>query len=300
MGNCLVTKLKGSVDNDELLKLGELKLHVDSVNIPITRNEQRILIVGSDYTPDGNINVRTKGSYMSLSSDLSSPTSSIDVPIGTEVRIYLLDGIYDVYVSNKYHIKVLGAGYEGGEEVPIWNLENIEDLYYTPNMTSLGIPNSTIIGDISKFPTRNIRYFTVYNTRLTGELSTSMEPLNLRIQGSSVSLDLNNFKLSLENQYYYAFNAYTRGDIVTFVSNQIERGLATKSNLVVKNLFLSGRVTFNGTPISNTTWNFGLTWESSSKIYVEDIDFKKIYAFGCSQQEISEWEQGGYTVQVIQ
>lgn len=51
--NCLVTKLKGTIDNDALMKLGELRFNVTQVSSPNTTNLTLMVVNYSTVEPEG-------------------------------------------------------------------------------------------------------------------------------------------------------------------------------------------------------------------------------------------------------
>lgn len=95
--DCLVTKLKGSVDNESLEYLGFFKVEVKSVESP-TKFTQGLSV-------GGGVKVKTAdGSAMlSLNSDFSNPASEV-VTTSKKYTVYFLNGNYTALVD-KYAIQ---------------------------------------------------------------------------------------------------------------------------------------------------------------------------------------------------
>lgn len=100
MNKCLVTKLKGIVNNDSLMKMNELAVHVNRVETPefgsqflrITNTDTCSLrIVGDGNFTDQNL-VENKGNVLQVGNTLST--------------VFFSNGDYDIYLNNKYSITI--------------------------------------------------------------------------------------------------------------------------------------------------------------------------------------------------
>ena len=90
MGNCLVTKLKGTVDNDNLYKLGEIRVHVHNTN----SSDMALEIVVGSADKKAGVTVESTGNITRLSSQEGN----------TQVAYALGVGTYDVRITSKYNI----------------------------------------------------------------------------------------------------------------------------------------------------------------------------------------------------
>ena len=197
MENCLVTKLKGVVNNSDLKKLGVLRFEVDVTSIERSNvihcninNYCKFKIVSG---PEG-------GQIMKVGT-----SEALDVPKGTE---FFLDNSLDMYyfskigkyvieITNKYYItnfeikhnvsillndmkylSTLGRTFLHGEKV----IGNFNDLL-TSDMTYMNLDNrtannqyvsaETIVGDISKIAnTSMVTFISEYCNGITGNLSS--------------------------------------------------------------------------------------------------------------------------------
>lgn len=90
MENCLVTKLKGTVNNPDLYKLGEIRVHVHNTN----SNDMALEIIVGSADKKAGITVETAGNITRLSSQEGS----------TQILYALGVGTYDIRITSKYDI----------------------------------------------------------------------------------------------------------------------------------------------------------------------------------------------------
>ena len=182
MNKCLVTKLNGSVDNNAILKLGEMRFKVTSTANPtgasqlITFNFNKdceVRIIGDGYITDSNLSAN-KG-------------KSIVIPANTDTDVYFSNGDYEVSIADKYSIVVF-KGYSTNASI------NIEDLKYSNGLTLLMSLSQKSLGDVSGL--KNLVGLTSLNLSsysCTGKLSdlsglTAITELN--IPNSKIEGDL--------------------------------------------------------------------------------------------------------------
>lgn len=98
---CLYKELKGSVNIDNLLKIGEIPVHVKVISAGNTR--EVTWIAGQV----GTIRVLDGSNKICLAAD-SNYTNSITIAAGSQGRTFKLDtGEYDIAIGNYYNIKSL-------------------------------------------------------------------------------------------------------------------------------------------------------------------------------------------------
>jgi hypothetical protein len=286
MSNCLVTKLKGRVDNDNLPKNGEFKLEVldgsNGIGLFISNTDtSKGLYVTGNLTVDGG-----------SSSDYKTTAYTIEGTTGY------------IHIPNKYTLSKL-KGKDGTAKERL--LFNLKDLKYMNNLAELIIPGSqNVKGDIAYFgQLPNIEKIQldgpyIYgnikslknSTQLTSVIITYSEIINGDIA------DLGNLTSLISFTF---FGTSVGGSLESFVAGQISHGrTATASPILARRLLQY--ITFGGNKYIED-WSF-ITWESASKIVVycgsqEFADCNKIYAKGATAEEIAAWEQAGKTVTII-
>ena len=193
MGNCLVTKLKGSTSNNELLRIGEMRMRIAKVENPtganrgfgISVNKPVVLeIVGDGYFTDKTLTVN-KGKTITLNADVNGVWVSND-----NVEIAILD---------KYSITALSSFYPQTSAAYGSRLYlNLSDLKYSTALTSLNLAGTQVTGDIANLKGLTaLTSLNLYSPQVTGDIAnlkglTALASLNLA--GPQVTGDIANLK----------------------------------------------------------------------------------------------------------
>ena len=139
--DCLVTKLKGSVNDDTLLKLGEFRVKFDmtsDVNLDDTHTHGYINV--GQVLSSGGYTVSVIGNGYIGTSD--SDVTSKSLNIASSTNIYLTDDVEELSFSNKYNIGTLSCKYCRDA------IFDIADLGYSP-LVNLELYSSGVYGDVS-------------------------------------------------------------------------------------------------------------------------------------------------------
>lgn len=225
MAKCLVTKLKGSVDNNELLRIGEMRIKVESVESP-TKDTQgfgvffteptTVEIVGDGYFTDNNL-TENKGKSMVVSS-----LQGVIVSQATTVAI-----------RNKYKLLQLHVFIPSGSPYGKNKVLNIDDLKYSTSLNSLNLSNMQASGDIASLKSlTSLSNLVLRFTQVSGDIS------NLQNLTALTSLDISNTKVS--------------GDIANL------QNLTALTKLFINNTQISGDITNIYFALRGTTKEFNV------------------------------------------
>ena len=183
MAKCLVTKLNGSVDNNELLRIGEMRIKVESVESP-TKDTQgfgvafaeptTVEIVGDGYFTDNTL-TENKGKSMVVSS-----LQGVIVSQATTVAII-----------NKYKLLSLHVFIPSGNPYGENKVLNLEDLKYSTPLTSLNLSRMQVSGDIA-----NLKNLTALTSMLLRYTQVSGDIANLKNLTALTGLDFFATKIS--------------------------------------------------------------------------------------------------------
>lgn len=263
MGNCLFTKLKSVVENDNLEKLGELVIvrkynsseTTDTAYFGVNRTRiadgQKITltIVGDGYFSN-SFGGTSIGKVVELTKN-SAEESGIK-------NLWTSNGNYTILVDNKYNFSI--------GQFPASYQINMADIYYTKIGSIVGVG---YYGDVSKLPLRitqlsleDSQYGKVNYTDADIERLVNLTALKVASErfprvstaalGKLTSLVGNNQISSIE------------GSIEDFVANQRAGGRTTfDGNLNLKWIGALGTVTFNGDVISNVQDGI-ITWTADT------------------------------------
>lgn len=273
MAKCLVTKLNGSVDNNELLRIGEMRIKVESVESP-TKDTQgfgisfseptTVEIVGDGYFTDNNL-TENKGKSMVVSG-----SQGIIVSQATTVAI-----------RNKYKLLGLHVFIPSGNPYGENKVLNIEDLKYSTSLESLNLTRMKASGDIASL--NNLTSLTnliLRYTQVSGDIANfknltnlttldisktdiSGDTANLKNLTSLTNLILNSSKVVGNIANLSSLTSLTALDISnTNISGDTANlnSLTALTSLVINNTQISGDITNIYFALRGTTKEFNVAY----------------------------------------
>lgn len=279
MGNCLVTKLKGSVNDTSILRLGELRVHFNKVSAPTGATQ------GINVTFDKECSLEVLGSDEAHFTDVTLAENNgkkISAPVGTK-DIVVSNNDCDVAILNKYAItsfQTTNYNYKtSGESKAV----NINDFKYSKRLTQLDVGRMQASGDIEILKDfTNLTSFNAYGcTNITGDIS------NLKNLTSLTSIILNSVSVTGDIANLSGMTGLTSLDIAnTKVTGNIEvlKNMTSLASLNIEGLSgLSGNLGVIPDGVkriisNNCTSKF--TWTSTNKkkcfacdgLYCDNID----------------------------
>ena len=179
MGNCLVTKLKGVVDNDNILKLGEIRF--------LTSKSDSINRCYLSFTESTTVKIINDGHfYNSTTSDLGKDLSlsAQQSSVGTKVSPGSL-----IQINNKYALASISFG-------TLENKISLAELKYSP-LVYLYAEKDNIEGDISNLAGRQMDFLNILNNpSVYGDIAVlkGMPLTVLQLNGTQVTGDVSALK----------------------------------------------------------------------------------------------------------
>ena len=306
MSKCFVTRLNEVVNNNSLLKMGELRIIVSKVISPSKNSQKLVLaatadteirIIGNGYFTDENISAN-KGTVMSVTASLGNNT------------FYVSNGDFEISLKKKHVITNIVLGNSLKME--------ISNLAYCLELKDIELTSTNSTGDISNLINdKKIRYIGCNNTALSGDISslsglsnlTSLYANNTALSGDISSLSgLSNLtSLYLSNKiakgYLKDINKFTKLQIMSVDNLYGDLGEITSESI----LYISSNISFLTGDLAklpaqfymiSLTGNLGtLTWTSrpsSSKIIsilgypkIDNIDTMLINQAQCAESSSS-------------
>ena len=142
MNNCLVTTLTAAVNDNSLLRMGEMRIKISSIESQNEFSQSISLgfmknvdfeIIGEGYFTDATLSANN-GKKMTANA-------------GNNV-IYFSNGNYEIAVLDKYSLTYLMASKVDGKFYPN-KVIKLEDLKYSKNLVGIQAWNNNLSGDIS-------------------------------------------------------------------------------------------------------------------------------------------------------
>lgn len=265
MENCLTTQLKGTVQNDNLLKIGDMVVQVKkSLDANVETSIKIAFNVESTITPRGN------GLIGLSAGNLSS--NPVTIPANTETQVFLSNDDYDIVISNKYNIIRLEAGRDNNS-ICVFDLAELKycsllSLRLTGNhigsfndvtTNQLYINSNTVHGNVNLFtvghtPTGVGKYFVLAGENIEGNIGKIANATDyvFNVTASKITGDISQLAIcsSATNIAVAYSDVYgTVESVVDVIKEQKDTGtllfIATGSN-----------VTYNGNPFRRVTYNF--------------------------------------------
>lgn len=180
MGKCLVTRLSGTVNNDNLLRIGEFAIKVAKVDSPtdatqcvsveIVNAKSKARIISNGYFTDKTLS-ENKGKEI----ELVIGRNDLYVSKGTDVT---------VIIENKYNIRTLES-YAANQTTSVYAKNksfSLNDLKFSPYLKSINFNNSGVEGSISSFDGfTNLEVLSISGSNANGNLSAIRGCTNLKI-----------------------------------------------------------------------------------------------------------------------
>lgn len=281
MGKCLVTKLNGSCNNEELLKIGEGVVNISSVSNP-SKATQGFLF---EFTAATEVRIIGDGYFTNESlSDNYGKSKTI-----TNTPVYLSNGDYKL-TYNKYKLTKIRA-FDGITSSSTINNKTIHTKYFKysknlsfvdcviegdianlancSNLTFLGAMNCTnFFGDISALQNcHSLKAIYVYGTKLSGDISVfsgKNEVNTAYLEGTKVSGDISAFANNPALIRLYLNKTSCNGDISSLKGcSKLETLYLENSNITGDAAVLPASTCFLSANYLKLSWS---SRPSSSKI----------------------------------
>lgn len=214
MNKTLVTKLSGRTANNELLRLGELRILIDKEETPTVKSRSfdiavnkntPIEIVGDGYFTDNSLSAN-KGKSMVLSEGLNTVYLSNDNIVLAILNKYNITGLFYEHLDDS-------AASVSAKHKHI----NLEQLKYCQSLENLTIPGTSTTGDISELSNlAALTYLTLNRTLVTGDISSLKELTSLsslQLEGTSIKGDISSLAGLTNLKRLHLRNSQTNGNV---------------------------------------------------------------------------------------
>ena len=257
MNNCLVTTLKAAVNDNSLLRMGEMRIKISYIESPNEYSQSITLgfsksvdleIIGEGYFTDATLNANN-GKKLTCNA-------------GNNV-IYFSNGNYEIAILDKYSLNYLQTSSRNDKFYPNKAID-LKNLKYLEHLTTVISGANNLSGDISALSgLTNLTSLSIVNSNLLGDISalsglTSLTTLNIGVDNLSgdisalssmtslKTLSMNNNKLSGDIS---VLSGLTSLKVVNISNNNLTGDISALNNLtlltslnVVNNPNISGDI----------------------------------------------------------
>lgn len=290
MENCLVTKLKSVVNNDNLLKMGEYKMHI---NLSSDASGVKFMGMGGTITILGNNNY-----YFTKN---GQQTKTIEY---SDVAATWPAGEYDVIFTNKYSITIC-------EEA---NGIDLEVLSFSNGLRYISASNAR--GDISFLNGKNLSSGILVigdiNKNVTGPLSAVASAVSrnvpIKLNNTSIVGDIALFGHTGSGLLSVVSSPYITGSIEGLVAALVSDPINPFTSGSKRVFIYGSNVTINGQVNNVADEAISLIIEDATHWYYPNRANDKIdnptynvtiYAKNPTEEQITAWEANNNTVVVL-
>lgn len=230
MEKCLVTKLKGVIDNAELLKIGEMRIKVgkapshpnDAQGIKVGFNTPTVLeIVGDGYFTNKE---------MSLNNG-----KKITVNPQFEGQLVYVSQACTVSISNKYALNLLYSWEKGTDPYNEDVVFDIADIAFSNMLESLSVCFTNVYGDIAAVKKmKNLKIVDFRNSLVYGDIANLKDLVGLTsaaFEGERITGDISSLNNCLKLSSLHISKSSITGDIASLkgIKNLVSLGVINSS-----------------------------------------------------------------------
>ena len=287
MAKCLVTKLNGSTNNPELLKLGELQIGISKVTSPSEWTQ------GLSIMCNKNITLEILGDGYFTDSTLSENKGKTKTINKSEVptRFYVSNGDFKLSILDKYSITSLTDYAVYKDEFVNVSLSNktISDigvLKYSKDITSINLFKANVSGNIDNLKTlTKLAYINLDNTKVSGDIANLKNLTKLNFSLRLIGLNLYGNIGDIPNNVLYFSNSGGKSNFTWTTSSRTD--ILAMENVACNNIDKLLQ------DMSELNANFG----------GQQMQFKSITLIGtrtsASDAAVQTLQSKGYTVTII-
>lgn len=303
MGKCLVTRLSGTVNNDNLLRMGEFAIKVAKVDSPtdatqcvsveMVNTKSKARIIGNGYFTDKTLS-ENKGKEI----ELIIGRNELYASKGTDVTII---------IENKYNIKSLES-FTAGQTTTVYAKNksfSLDDLKFSSYLKSINFNNSGVEGSILSFNGfTNLETLSISGSNISGNLSAisgCTNLTNLNINNTGVTGRLSDIMALTKLKEIY-LNSNIGGDLATispacYFVGIIEQTYDWTTRNTSANIFA---IECTNATVKNVDKMLIDLASCNAAIPNQSVRYKTIYVKGtrtsASDTAVATLQQKGYTI----
>lgn len=214
MGNCLVTKLKGTVQNSDLLRVGELRICVHKIDNPSSETQR----INLNFTEDVKLEIIGDG-YFTDKTLVSNLGKTLTAKANVETLVYVSNGEFEIAILNKYALTKINT--RTNKKTAI---KDIADLKYSSSLNYLAINSVENVGSFSDIKSlATLSYLAISDANINGNLSdlgtlTNLSYLIIGNTSNKSTGDVRSLKSMTRLDTLVIINSDVTGDLATLPS----------------------------------------------------------------------------------
>ena len=211
MGNCLITRLNGSVSNSSIPKIGEMRIKVLPIASPSKESQCFIFTFNKQAT----VEIIGDGYFTNETLTVNNGKKVIIAP-NVDTSVYVSNGSFEIAIPCKYDLITI-LTYTLGQGVDNKDMSSIDSLKYSYALTNINLPNTKAFGDIDGLKDLlNLKAINFSYTQVSGDiggLGKCVKLTNINMPNTQVSGDIGGIGNLTALQYLTLPNTQVSGDI---------------------------------------------------------------------------------------
>ena len=209
MGKCFVTRLSGSTSNNELLRLGEMRIKLKKITSP-SENTQTFSITAKK---DTNLEIIGDG-YFTGSNLSENKGKTMTLPANSTQSIIVSNNNLEIAILDKYSIASIGVNRNTAEQ----NMSVcIDDFKYSSLLTYIGFVNTEVSGNIDSLKNcKGLTYVDLSKSSVYGDIASLKDInslTNVSLAYTQISGDISNLKNLTSLNTLSLYKTKVSGDI---------------------------------------------------------------------------------------
>lgn len=232
MGKCFVTRLSGSTSNNELLRLGEMRIKLKKITSP-SKNTQVFSITAKK---DTNLEIIGDG-YFTGSNLSENKGKTMTLPADSTQSVFVSNNNLEISILDKYSISSIGVNKNTVEP----NMSVcIDDFKYSSLLTYISLLNAEVSGSIdSLINCKGLTLVDLSKSSVYGDIASLKDIsslTNISLAGTQISGDISNLKNLTSLNVLNLYNTKVSGDIINL------KNLTSLNTLLLDNTNVYGDI----------------------------------------------------------
>lgn len=232
MGKCFVTRLSGSTSNNELLRLGEMRIKLKKITSP-SKNTQVFSITAKK---DTNLEIIGDG-YFTGSNLSENKGKTMTLPANSTQSVFVSNNNLEISILDKYSISSIGVNKNTVEP----NMSVcIDDFKYSSLLTYISLLNAEVSGSIdSLINCKGLTLVDLSKSSVYGDIASLKDIsslTNISLAGTQISGDISNLKNLTSLNVLSLYNTKVSGDIINL------KNLTSLNTLLLDNTNVYGDI----------------------------------------------------------
>lgn len=290
MEKCLVTKLKGVIDNAELLKIGEMRIKVGKA--PSHPNDAQGIKVG--FSTPTELEIVGDGYFTNKEMTLNNGKKITVNPQFDGQLVYVSQACV-VSISNKYTLNLLYSWEKGTDPYNEDVVFDIADIAFSNLLESLSVCFTNVYGDIAAVKSlTNLKIIDFRNSLVYGDIANlkDLDLTSVSFNGKRITGDISNLKNCTNLKALSITSSIVTGDIASL------KNIKNITSLGVVSCSVSGDIT--ALDLSKIT-NRILSVYGSDNFSGDlgKIDDNILYVVGTSGKSKFTWTRGSARTKIL-